>query len=282
MSVDPAVPAQLHALFPHGEVRGRVLPVALPPGRVVIAGGDHPRRPRYWVSDASSSPGLWSRLRDAHPGSGLWPLLLGVHDHGAWWAEPDDYDLDPMSSPGDHDPVALLAAWWDKNTQHDEDDMLTPAERSAVTAPYGRDWPGPAPALTPSAEPERTADRLADDLLDGYPDARLALVAAGSGAEALAVAGWDGPANHTGDTGKVAAVLRDWEERFGVRVVAAQGATLAVSVAAPPTDLDQALRVAAEHFAFCPDNIWQGDAPFTLAGYAERLVGAHFWGFWWD
>jgi hypothetical protein len=42
------------------------------------------------------------------------------------------------------------------------------------------------------------------------------------------------------------------------------------------------MHVAAEHFAFCPDNIWQGWRPFTLVGYAERLVGAAAWTFWWD
>jgi hypothetical protein len=59
-------------------------------------------------------------------------------------------------------------------------------------------------------------------------------------------------------------------------------AELCLSVAAPPMTIDDALPVAAEHFAFCPDNVWQGRHPFTLAGYAERLVGAASWTFWWD
>jgi hypothetical protein len=37
--------------------------------------------------------------------------------------------------------------------------------------------------------------------------------------------------------------------------------------------------VAAEHFAFCPENMWQGTA---LAAYAEQLIGVNHWGFWWD
>jgi hypothetical protein len=80
-----------------------------------------------------------------------------------------------------------------------------------------------------------------------------------------------------------AAVMLDWERRHGSRVVALDGfATLHVSVAAPPADHDQALRVAAEHFAFCPDTIWQGASGETLATYAEELVGADSWVFWWD
>ncbi len=39
---------------------------------------------------------------------------------------------------------------------------------------------------------------------------------------------------------------------------------------------------AAEHFAFCPDLVWQGGSPHTLRGYAERLVDRPVWSFWWD
>ncbi|MEU5535949.1 DUF4253 domain-containing protein [Streptomyces sp. NPDC020362] len=44
----------------------------------------------------------------------------------------------------------------------------------------------------------------------------------------------------------------------------------------------EALLVAAEHFAFCPDNIWQGSRPYTLTAYSERIIGAHHWDFWWN
>jgi hypothetical protein len=100
------------------------------------------------------------------------------------------------------------------------------------------------------------------------------------GADALTAAGWTGPLNYTNDTGQIAAIMRSWEDRFGARVVGVGFADLYVSVAAPPATLGEALRVAAEHFAFCPDNIWQG--PGTLTGYASRLAGTRAWEFWWD
>ncbi|YCK38544.1 DUF4253 domain-containing protein [Actinomadura sp. ATCC 39365] len=56
------------------------------------------------------------------------------------------------------------------------------------------------------------------------------------------------------------------EHRFGAVVVGVGFADLYVSVASPPATLQEALHVAAEHFAFCPDNI-------TVAAYVERLVG---------
>ncbi|QKV93623.1 DUF4253 domain-containing protein [Streptomyces sp. NA02950] len=94
---------------------------------------------------------------------------------------------------------------------------------------------------------------------------------AASGAEALTAAGWSGPANYDNDTAKFSAIVGDWENRFGARVVAVGFSPLHLSVAAPPTAEEDALLVAAEHFAFCPDNIWQGRRPYTLAAYAERL-----------
>jgi hypothetical protein len=110
---------------------------------------------------------------------------------------------------------------------------------------------------------------------------RLALIAARCGADALTVAGWSGPVNFTNDTAEVSVVLRDWEDRFGVRVVGATGAAeLFLSVATPPASHDQALRIAAEHFAFCPDVIEQGVYP--ISAYAEQLTGKDSWAFWFD
>ncbi|MEV7940089.1 DUF4253 domain-containing protein [Kitasatospora sp. NPDC088264] len=56
--------------------------------------------------------------------------------------------------------------------------------------------------------------------------------------------------------------------------------TLELSVAVPPVTLAEALPLAAEHTAFCPDLVFQGAG--TLAAYAERLVASHQWSFWWD
>jgi hypothetical protein len=83
------------------------------------------------------------------------------------------------------------------------------------------------------------------------------------------------------DTARLSAVLRSWEDRFATRVIGVGFAELYLSVAAPPTDHAAAFHIAAEHFAFCPDNVWQGSTP-DLAGYAGQLVDAPIWSFWWD
>ncbi|WP_218826191.1 DUF4253 domain-containing protein [Actinomadura mexicana] len=60
-------------------------------------------------------------------------------------------------------------------------------------------------------------------------------------------------------------MVRSWEDRFGAQVVGAGFADLYPSVAAPPSTYEEALRLAAEHPAFCPDDIWQNSSPATLA-----------------
>lgn len=250
---------------------------ALPPGRLVTPEGGGP--PPYWLSDAPAPPGLWARLRSRHGQSGLWPLLFIGSSRGEFrsWAEGEVYPAD-MSSPDRHDPAELLARWWDDSTDtDDEDDTLSPAERAAVTAPFRRTWPGLAAPGDRAGSAAHFADRYAEVLL--AEPARLGLVPAARGADALAVAGWSGPANYH-DTGEIAAVVRSWEERFGARVVGVDFSTLYLSVAAPPTTQRHARQVAAEHFAFCPDNVWQGAG--TLAVYADQLLGVHAWSFWWD
>jgi hypothetical protein len=88
--------------------------------------------------------------------------------------------------------------------------------------------------------------------------------------------------NHENDVARLCAVLRSWEDRFGIRVVALTFDQLVLSVAAPPTTLAEAEAVAAEHFAFCPDNITQGHHT-TLKAYAEQeVLDEEVWSFWWD
>ncbi|MEW2373902.1 DUF4253 domain-containing protein [Streptomyces sp. NPDC006656] len=260
--------------------------VPLPPGRLITSDeGDGDVQP-LWLSDGPVSAELWARIRDEHPRSGVWPLLLDSRD-------PEDSDFRPwgageffperMSSPDDHDPTDLLEKWWTTYTAIDEDDdMLSPDERLAVTAPFGQTWPGLAPCSEGAANPSQLAAEYAEHFVLSRPLSRLGLVAAPSGADALTLAGWDGPANWDNDTAVFSAVVSDWEQRFGARVVAVSSDTLHLSIATPPTSREDALLVAAEHFAFCPDNIWNGPHPQTLAAYAERLIDTHCWDFWWD
>ncbi|MEV6525935.1 DUF4253 domain-containing protein [Longispora sp. NPDC051575] len=265
---------------------GAQLGVSLPPGRLVAPepGMDADwEGPAYWLSDTAPDPALFARLR----GSGLWPVLLGGYhgDENRPWA---DGEVEPgaMSTPEGFAATELLAEWWSQAADGAEDDgdHLGRDRRLAIVEPYTA-WPGPAPAGDRRKAPDTAADDLAR-LLTGTPDifglngVRLGLVPATRSADTIAALGWTGPVNYENDAAKYAAVLRDWEDRFGARVVAVGFDTLHVSVAAPPTTPDHALHVAAEHFAFCPDNVWQHAK--DLQDYAWRLMGTGSWHFWWD
>ena len=241
----------------------------LPPGRLVAAHDGGP--PRYWLSDAPAPPGLWPRLRAQHTATGLWPLLLGGREGPADprpWEQGEVFPAQ-MTAPADHDPAVVLATWWAAGVGADDD---------PATAPFGKQWPGLLDAQRPGRDPDEVADAYAEQALD--QGLRLGLTAALRGADALTVTGWPGPVNHTTDTAEISAVVRSWEERFGARVVVVGFDTLQLSVAAPPADRDTALRVAAEHFAFCPDLVWQG--ALSLESYADALLDRPTWWFWWD
>jgi hypothetical protein len=273
MSSDQPPSGQLADLFTEGP-GDRVLPGALPPGRIVRSGDDEVNRPALWLSAGPASESLWTQAYADRIPSGLWPLLLEPlhNDKGFRPWESGELSFDRITPTGLHDPATLLAGWWEDYTSYDPDydPLMTTEERHAVTAPYGTHWPGLAPAGNLAADPDSMAHGYATHLLSQERPLRLGLVAADRGADALAAAGWTGPLNYTNDTGQITAVVRSWEDRFGARVVAVGFADLYLSVAAPPATVDEALPVAAEHFAFCPDNIWQG-RPDSLTGYASRL-----------
>ncbi|MET7480836.1 DUF4253 domain-containing protein [Streptomyces sp. NPDC005648] len=244
----------------------------LPPGHLIDETDDGPwHEPLLWVTDEQPAPGTRDALRDSAPAVGLLPVLV---DAGGDVGGPEDWELMPgeMSYPGDHDADEVLAELWYE------------------CAADGEEWPGLADAPhadgTPGTDPEAAASALADAVLEGggpLKAPRLALVPARRTADIPTAIGWAGPANHEGDTARLSSVLRSWEDRFGIRVVALGFAHLLVSVAAPPRTLAEAEALAAEHFAFCPDNILQSGGDTTLTAYAEHhLLNQPSWHFWWD
>jgi len=69
------------------------------------------------------------------------------------------------------------------------------------------------------------------------------------------------PDNHENDVARLCAVLRSWEDRFGIRLLALSYDRLTVSVSAPPRTLAEAEAIAVEHYAFSPDTIDQTATP---------------------
>ncbi|GAA3536365.1 DUF4253 domain-containing protein [Nonomuraea rosea] len=270
---DHQLPRELCQLFTDGG-RERRLPAGLPPGDVVWPDPTYTHqgeavRPAFWMSDEPAAGEDWARLRAWHPHSGLWPVLLdeSAQPWGIGQIVPDDPRLiDHFTAEG------FMTEVWQEWVSQMPQDALEELE------PYGALCPGTAAPGVLKADPEAVAGWLAGELAaKAMP---LGLVAAARGSDALAVMGWQGALHHNEWMVPMAAVVRSWEDRFGVRVVSVGFNTLELSVAAPPADPEHALHVAAEHWAFCPDNVVQG--PGDLQAYAEQIIGAHAWSFWWD
>ncbi|GAA3096104.1 DUF4253 domain-containing protein [Streptomyces echinatus] len=254
---------------------GRSLGLRLPPGRLIDTTDDGPwHEPLLWHAEKPAAPGTWKALGAPAARAGLLPVLVdtavGLED---WALLPGE-----TSYPGDHDAEDVLAEYWEEETED--------GGAAEEIEPFGDEWPGLAPApaalsVAPDTRAAQVADALCGDPESGIERAHLALVPARRSADIPAAIGWAGPVNYEPDVARVSAVLRSWEDRFGIRVVALGPDTLVLSVAAPPATQEDAEAVAAEHFAFCPDSILQGEED-TLRGYAKTLLGEDTWTFWWD
>jgi Domain of unknown function (DUF4253) len=259
-----------------------------------------PHPPMCWLTDAPVSVGLWSHLRAEHHRSGLWPLLVFRGGEGFGWYAEDESSLARL------DPVTLMSEWWPGAVR------VTKFDRRILGIARQEEWPGLAPPGTPRIDPDLLADETAEGKVAGEP-ARIALVPTARSADSIGHAGWSATDYEPYSPGALSAVLRTWEERFGARVIGVGSGTLWVSVAAPPTTIEHAARVAVEHFSFCPEveppGPFSDDLPEVvrredfvtkaterlahtfgvepdwhsmLLQYASDIVDRQVWQFWWD
>ncbi|MGW0853778.1 DUF4253 domain-containing protein [Streptomyces sp. NPDC002690] len=278
------LPNPLPSLASHG--------LDLPSGSLVDTTVDGPwHEPLFWYANTAATPGGFAALRAIGRPVGLLPVLI---DEGPRQEPPGAWDLDPgnVSYPGDHDAEEVLLSLSEPYAADELADSTGESEdpsSGSTTSAEAPEWPGPAPSPAGAGpdDPDQLAADLADMLsslhLDGDGTGlRPALVPARRSADIPAAIGWTGPVNHEDDVARLCAVLRSWEDRFDIRVVALGFDTLTVSVGRPPTTLPEARALAAEHYAFCPDNIDQ-NPPYDLDAYAEKhLLDRESWSFWWD
>lgn len=242
--------------------------VSLPAGLLYSPspeGGSRGEEPVIWASavPVSGVGHLWSRLAAAFPETGVWPFVI---DAAYGFRGFDDYLMDVPR--GRHTEVlAILRKHWNEMVNSDEDYPLE------EIAPFGKQFPGLAEA-TPG-DRTTSVDHLVAPLVG-----HLGLVAINRPADILDAVGWAGAVNYDGDPLDMSTVLRSWETRFDAYVVGMGTDTLTLAVGRPPRNLASATAIAAEHFAFCPDNIQQGAG--SIREYASLLVNQELWPFWWD
>lgn len=199
-----------------------------------------------WLSEepVSDPVGSWRRCESAREESGLWPLLVSApYGPGRPTAltAVDALDLHEVLERDWHSYRAFrlrqLAA-----PQQDPGNLPEGVEPwdEDPGAPFDR-WPGLAPGIpSPAgADPDAAARTAVVRLTTGrYPLTKphLALVPATRSADIPAVMGWQAEA----PLPLLCALLRSWEDRFGARVVAFDGAMIHASVARPPRQADHA------------------------------------------
>jgi hypothetical protein len=214
-------------------------------------------------------------LRDARR-TGRCPVLLGSDAlvSAGVLEQPDDV----IAAIDRTDPEQVLAGWW-------------PGEACLPGCPCGERLPSELPpdplgdAYPDLSRSPETIDDAVDLLGEPSPLSTLAVVGATRPADTPAVLGWAGFCNYHPyqDHVRLCAVLRRWEERYGALLVQIDRSRLHLSVARPPTTDAECRRVAAEHFAFCPDQQDPQNGDFyTLSRYAAMMRGTRSWHFWWD
>lgn len=253
-------------------------PSMAPPGIETISA------PVVWLTEATvvEAGRLLYGLRAPSARRGLVPMLLtGMEaDDARPWESHEFSPTDPRRT--DHFNAAqVLADMWRQNVEDDDQEALNPVK------PFGLEFPGlaPAPVVNPPSGFGRLFAKATDPtddraVLASLPSRRIGLVAAKRPADVITALGWLGGANLHQDPVLMSIVLRSWEDRWAARVVEIGFDTLTLTVGIPPRDRQTSLALAAEHFAFCPDNIWQGAD--TLVAYAESLQQSSIWSFWWD
>ncbi|WP_411084425.1 DUF4253 domain-containing protein [Streptomyces sp. cmx-18-6] len=227
----------------------------LPPGALI--GPCRDPHPVVWMSDGPvrDAADLWKQLYARRRETGLYPLLLEY---------PDD-SLAPAD--GGHGADADADSYF-RSTWTDD------------SWPQFAQWPGLAsPASVVTDVDVCAGDEATAVVRDGRARC-LALVQVARGADAPAALSWRGAAQHL-TTYELSAVLRSWEDRFGLRVVGLGHGSLYVSVAARPTDPHQARILAAEHYLVCPD-VFHEDPDLDWSTYEEDLMRLRAWRFWWD
>lgn len=76
------------------------------------------------------------------------------------------------------------------------------------------------------------------------------------------------------------AIHRRWTSLHGSEIVSVTGDVIQCHVSRPPETREEAMKLAWEHYYYCPDIVSQGVG--TVSALAATLLNADTWYFWWD
>lgn len=226
----------------------RAAGVAVPPMHLVTTRGDA----RLWAFPVSDTEALgwWLEIRRVHDRTGWLPVLLGAAEG---WLD----DAEAVLHEGE-DELGRLA-------EIDVEELIRAKAAEAGEPPRGV-------ATLPTRGDSVFTIAKAPGL--------LGLVQAEHGWQIPALLPWAGSTNWEIFGAEHAAILRRWDEYVDVEVVAMSWDVLELYVAEPPTDPQDALALAGEVYAYCPDLLAAG-VP-TLDDLAQHMVKSKAWYFRWN
>lgn len=225
------------------------------------------------------------------------PVIIGTRDDDleslAWPFQPDTtFPPDELSvtlrDADDIDfPTRIL-------TLSDEilEDMIAAAREEGDTAMVElleadedeEDW-RQAVLSAPWPEPDEIHPQTGPISLDNWKTGRIeeklliALVPTDDATELPAMLSWGGWNANPAPAWHVAA-FRSWADRYGAVPVVMRRDVIEFKVARRPETRDEALALAREMYAYCPDIVDQGVG--TVPALAATLMASDWWYFWWD
>lgn len=198
------------------------------------------------------------------------PIILGGREDAAemmdGFEETEQGPDEVLAAARSWTPEAVLKTLAEAVYEDEEDERPEPAEVG--------DWP--ADDEVDAAEPLSHLDIASMEPHDEVVIARVPCSASWQAPVYLRFGDWNdcpAPEHH-------AVLLRDWNARYGAEVIAIGLDSLECSVRSRPSTRDEALALAREHYAYCPDLVDQGFE--TLAALAADLMVSETWRFWWD
>ena len=76
------------------------------------------------------------------------------------------------------------------------------------------------------------------------------------------------------------AALRLWRDRYGAELIGLNADTINLRVATNPKTREEAIALARDQYAYCPDIVDQGVS--SISALAADLMANDWWYFWWD
>lgn len=253
---------------PPGTGRDEMMPREEDTGALDIAGS-----PRAALRDAGLAvPKMHQLVR--REGTTMWAFGVRASEALAWWLE-----IRQAAETTGWMPVLLGAPedWRDSGEAiiHEGDDELgRAAEIDAAALLHDKAAEAGEPARGVPILPRRGDTDFATPQRDGL----LGLVETDAGWKIPALFPWKGSTNWELYGAEHAAILKRWHHRFEAEVVAMTYDVMELYVPHPPS-AEEALGVANEVYAYCPDLLDSG-VP-TLEDLAEHMITSKAWYFRW-